>query len=82
MIIRILHYKLFLNMLQLPYPLHTLIKKFISETGRVGHFAPIGAYAVDTKRVLFMDPDRELFEHSWVPECRLVNSMKTVVLLS
>lgn len=52
-------------------------QKFISGTESVGHFAPVGAYDVNTKRVLIMDPDRELFEPYWVPEHRLLNSMET-----
>ena len=52
-------------------------QKFISGTESVGHFAPIGAYDVKTKRVLIMDPDRELFEPYWMPEQRLLQSMAT-----
>ena len=52
-------------------------QKFISGTLSVGHFAPVGAYDVSTKRVLIMDPDRELFEPYWVPESLLLKSMET-----
>ena len=52
-------------------------QKFISGTESVGHFAPVGAYDVKTKRVLIMDPDRELFEPYWIPEHRLLKSMET-----
>ncbi len=52
-------------------------QKFISGTESVGHFAPVGAYDVNTKRVLIMDPDREFFEPYWIPERRLLNSMAT-----
>ncbi len=53
-------------------------QKFISGTERVGHFAPVGAYDVNTKRVLIMDPDREFFEPYWVSEHLLLNSMETM----
>ena len=53
-------------------------QKFISGTESVGHFAPVGAYDVNTKRVLIMDPDRDLYEPYWVPEHLLLNSMETV----
>ncbi len=61
---------------------HTFIivnfdQKFISGTKSVGHFAPVGAYDANTKRVLIMDPDRELFEPYWVPEQQLLKSMET-----
>ena len=52
-------------------------QKFISGTESIGHFAPIGAYDAKTKRVLVMDPDRELFEPYWVDESRLLSSMET-----
>lgn len=52
-------------------------QKFISGTESIGHFAPVGAYDVNTQRVLIMDPDRELFEPYWVPEHRLLKSMET-----
>jgi hypothetical protein len=52
-------------------------QKFISGTESVGHFAPIGAYDATTKRVLIMDPDRELFEPYWIPEDLLFKSMAT-----
>lgn len=52
-------------------------QKFISGTESGGHFAPVGAYDINTKRVLIMDPDREFFEPYWVPEYRLLNSMGT-----
>lgn len=52
-------------------------QKFISGTEGGGHFAPVGAYDANTKRVLIMDPDRELFEPYWVPEQRLLKSMET-----
>lgn len=52
-------------------------QKFISGTEDVGHFAPVGAYDSNTKRVLIMDPDRELFEPYWVPEQRLLDGMAT-----
>jgi hypothetical protein len=51
--------------------------KFISRTESAGHFAPVGAYDANTKRVLIMDPEREFFEPYWVPEHRLLNSMET-----
>jgi hypothetical protein len=51
--------------------------KLISRTESSGHFAPVGAYDVNTKRVLIMDPEREFFEPYWVPEHRLLNSMET-----
>ncbi len=52
-------------------------QKFISGTESVGQFAPVGAYDANTKRVLIMDPDRELFEPYWVSEHRLMNGMET-----
>ncbi len=52
-------------------------QKFISGTESVGHFAPVGAYDANTKRVLIMDPDRELFEPYWVSEHRLLKGMET-----
>lgn len=52
-------------------------QKFISGTERVGHFAPVGAYDANTKRVLIMDPDREFFEPYWVPEHQLLRAMET-----
>jgi hypothetical protein len=52
-------------------------QKLIGGTESVGHFAPVGAYDAKTKRVLIMDPDRELFEPYWVSEHRLVESMET-----
>jgi hypothetical protein len=52
-------------------------QKFISGTESVGHFAPVGAYDANTKRVLLMDPDRELFEPYWVPESNLLYNMLT-----
>lgn len=52
-------------------------QKFISGAENAGHFAPVGAYDVNTKRVLIMDPDREFFEPYWVPEHQLLNSMAT-----
>lgn len=53
-------------------------QKFISGTESIGHFAPVGAYNVNSKQVLIMDPDREFFEPYWVPEHRLLKSMETV----
>lgn len=53
-------------------------QKIISGTESVGHFAPVGAYDANTKRVLVMDPDRELFEPYWVSEHRLLKGMETV----
>ncbi len=52
-------------------------QQFISGTESVGHFAPIGAYDSQSKRVLIMDPDRELFEPYWMPEKLLLESMAT-----
>lgn len=52
-------------------------QKFVSGTESAGHFAPVGAYDINKKRVLLMDPDRELFEPYWIPEQRLLDSMKT-----
>ncbi|MCL9683372.1 phytochelatin synthase family protein [Legionella maioricensis] len=53
-------------------------QKFISGTMSVGHFSPIGAYDAQTKRVLIMDTDRELFEPYWVPEKLFLQSMSTI----
>lgn len=52
-------------------------QKFISGTESVGHFSPVGAYDVNTKRVLVMDPDREFFEPYWISEHRLLKAMET-----
>jgi hypothetical protein len=50
---------------------------FFSGTLGGGHFAPIGAYDAEKKRVLIMDPDREFFEPYWVSEQLLLKSMAT-----
>lgn len=52
-------------------------QQIISGTENVGHFAPVGAYDSNTKRVLVMDPDRELFEPCWVAEQQLLDGMAT-----
>lgn len=52
-------------------------QQFISGTEKVGHFAPVGAYDITTKRLLIMDPDREFFEPYWVSEHQILNSMAT-----
>ena len=54
--------------------------KVTSGTEHVGHVAPVGAYDANTKRVLIMDPFRELFEPYWVPEHQLLQGMQTVDL--
>lgn len=53
-------------------------QKFFTGTISVGHFAPVGAYDPQTKRVLIMDPDRQLYEPYWVPENLFLDAMATV----
>lgn len=53
-------------------------QKFFTGTMSVGHFAPVGAYDLQTKRVLIMDPDRQLYEPYWVPEKLFLDAMATV----
>ncbi len=43
----------------------------------VGHFAPVGAYDAEKKRVLIMDPDRDYYEPYWVSEETLLRGMAT-----
>ena len=43
----------------------------------VGHIAPVGAYDVQKKRVLIMDPDRQWYEPYWVSEKTFVDGMAT-----
>lgn len=50
-------------------------QKFFSGIFSGGHFAPVGAYDAEKKRVLLMDPDREFFEPYWVPEALFLKSM-------
>ena len=52
-------------------------QKVISGTESVGHFAPVGAYDAERKRLLIMDPDRELFEPYWAPEHVILKGMET-----
>ena len=52
-------------------------QKFFTNGLSVGHFAPVGAYDLQTKRVLIMDPDRQLYEPYWVPEKLFLESMAT-----
>ena len=44
----------------------------------VGHYAPVGAYDSEKRRVLIMDPDREWYEPYWVSEDVFLNGMATV----
>ncbi|MBA2710325.1 MAG: hypothetical protein H0U57_07030 [Tatlockia sp.] len=53
-------------------------QKYFTGDMSVGHFSPIGAYDIATKRVLIMDPDRELYEPYWVPEKLFFDSMATL----
>jgi hypothetical protein len=53
-------------------------QKYFTGTDSVGHFAPIGAYDAEKKRVLVMDPDRAWVEPYWVPEQLLLASMNTL----
>lgn len=50
-------------------------QKFFSTLMKGGHFSPVGAYDAQKKRVLLMDPDREVFEPYWVPEALLLKGM-------
>lgn len=43
----------------------------------VGHYAPLGAYDAEKKRVLVLDPDREWYEPYWVSEKTLLKGMAT-----
>jgi hypothetical protein len=42
-----------------------------------GHFAPVGAYDSETKKVLILDPDREWYEPYWVSEKKFVEGLHT-----
>ncbi len=44
----------------------------------VGHYAPVGAYDSEKKRVLILDPDREWYEPYWVSENVFFNGIATV----
>ncbi|WP_083191022.1 phytochelatin synthase family protein [Legionella jamestowniensis] len=52
-------------------------QKFFTNDMSVGHFAPVGAYDAEKKRVLIMDPDREWYEPYWVPQKKLLQAMAT-----
>lgn len=51
-------------------------QKFFTGGMSVGHFSPVGAYDVSSKRVLIMDTDAEL-EPYWATEERFFDSMVT-----
>jgi len=44
----------------------------------VGHWAAVGAYDSEKKRVLIMDPDREWYEPYWVNEEAFLKGMNTL----
>ncbi len=52
-------------------------RKFFTDPMGGGHFAPVGSYDQQTKRVLIMDPDRESYEPYWVPEKLFMEGMAT-----
>jgi STE24 endopeptidase len=62
-------------------PKHFILANFIQGvyTGDspTGHYAPIGAYDSEKKRVLILDPDREWYEPYWVSEEVFFNGMAT-----
>jgi hypothetical protein len=41
----------------------------------VGHFAAVGAYDLQKRRALILDPDRQWYEPYWVSESMLLKSM-------
>lgn len=45
--------------------------------GAVGHIAPLGAYDSKTKRILVLDPDRELYEPYWITDETALSGMLT-----
>ncbi len=53
-------------------------EKFFAGATNEGHFAPVGAYDAQTRRVLIMDPYRKLYEPYWVPEKLFLESMATL----
>ncbi len=53
-------------------------QKFFTGAMSVGHFAPVGAYDLQMRRVLIMDPYRQFYEPYWVPEKLFLESMATI----
>jgi len=51
------------------------IQGILTGDAMIGHFAAIGAYDAQSKRVLIMDPDREWYEPYWVSEETLLKAM-------
>lgn len=51
------------------------IQGILTGDAMIGHFAAIGAYDSDRKRVLIFDPDREWYEPYWVSEATLLKAM-------
>jgi hypothetical protein len=61
-----------------PFILANFIQGTFTGDTNVGHFAPIGAYDAEKKRVLILDPDREWYEPYWVSEETFLKGMNTL----
>ncbi|MEO5971278.1 MAG: phytochelatin synthase family protein [Bdellovibrionia bacterium] len=63
-----------------PYILANFIQGTYTGDASIGHFAPIGAYDVEKKKVLVLDPDREWYEPYWISEETFLKGMATIDL--
>ena len=61
-----------------PFLLANFIQGTYTGDAHIGHFAPIGAYDAEKKRVLILDPDREWYEPYWVSEETFLKGMATL----
>jgi hypothetical protein len=61
-----------------PYLLANFIQRAYTGDADIGHFAPIGAYDAEKKKVLILDPDREWYEPYWVSEDTFLKGMATL----
>lgn len=60
-----------------PYILSNFLQGTYTGDAPVGHFAPVGAYDAEKKKVLILDPDRQYYEPYWVSEKTFLIGMKT-----
>lgn len=61
-----------------PYLIANFVQGIYTGDANVGHFAPIGAYDAENKKVLILDPDREWYEPYWISEETFLKGMATL----